>query len=433
MYWHGLKNLEKNRFIFMNKLIIIGNGFDLAHSLPTSYRDFLNHFWKNLGSNYTTPFYENFIYVDKLYYMFFNYKKATENYKDFILNLIDYADEYNYFYNADLTDLHLDRARQNSIFKFENKFFKLINNKNSLQNWVDIENEYYSELKKIIKGIKSEDLRIKSAKKLNNEFDLIKQLFEKYLSEEVCNKFDFNQFENSKHYYEISKILKPNLTESSIHHKNDSVKDYLREFSFKEDKEMIQRYVSNEGEFLEKKEYFKSYLLSFNYTPTVHAYKFHLDSEKQYNYSINYIHGIVNDSTNSINFGFGDETDKDYKMIEGLNENEFLKNFKSFQYSQTINYNDLFSFIESEKYQIIILGHSCGLSDRVLLNAVFEHKNCRSIKLYYHEKHSGEDNYTDIIQNISRHFNDKKIMRRKIVSKPYCKPLFQKLKFKSKE
>ena len=25
----------------MNKLVIIGNGFDLAHDLPTSYKDFI--------------------------------------------------------------------------------------------------------------------------------------------------------------------------------------------------------------------------------------------------------------------------------------------------------------------------------------------------------------------------------------------------------
>ena len=36
----------------MNKLVIIGNGFDLAHGLPTSYKDFFNDFWKNLKLNW---------------------------------------------------------------------------------------------------------------------------------------------------------------------------------------------------------------------------------------------------------------------------------------------------------------------------------------------------------------------------------------------
>jgi hypothetical protein len=30
------------------RLIIIGNGFDLAHNLPTSYKDFINYYWDSL-------------------------------------------------------------------------------------------------------------------------------------------------------------------------------------------------------------------------------------------------------------------------------------------------------------------------------------------------------------------------------------------------
>ena len=29
----------------MNRLVLIGNGFDLAHELPTSYKDFFNWYW----------------------------------------------------------------------------------------------------------------------------------------------------------------------------------------------------------------------------------------------------------------------------------------------------------------------------------------------------------------------------------------------------
>ena len=31
----------------MNRIILIGNGFDLAHGLPTSYTDFINDYWEN--------------------------------------------------------------------------------------------------------------------------------------------------------------------------------------------------------------------------------------------------------------------------------------------------------------------------------------------------------------------------------------------------
>lgn len=31
----------------MNRIILIGNGFDLAHGLPTSYRHFMDWYWDN--------------------------------------------------------------------------------------------------------------------------------------------------------------------------------------------------------------------------------------------------------------------------------------------------------------------------------------------------------------------------------------------------
>ena len=30
----------------MNRLVLIGNGFDLAHGLKTSYADFINWYWE---------------------------------------------------------------------------------------------------------------------------------------------------------------------------------------------------------------------------------------------------------------------------------------------------------------------------------------------------------------------------------------------------
>ena len=34
------------KFITMNRIILIGNGFDLAHGLDTRYVDFINKFWE---------------------------------------------------------------------------------------------------------------------------------------------------------------------------------------------------------------------------------------------------------------------------------------------------------------------------------------------------------------------------------------------------
>ena len=83
----------------------------------------------------------------------------------------------------------------------------------------------------------------------------------------------------------------------------------------------------------------------------------------------------------------------------------------------------MLEFINDDEYQIYIMGHSCGISDRTLLNKLFEHQNCKSIKVFYHCKEDGTDNFTGLIQNISRNFNDKSKMREIVVEKTGCMPL----------
>lgn len=36
----------------MNRIILIGNGFDLAHNLPTRYEDFINWYWDNIAYSF---------------------------------------------------------------------------------------------------------------------------------------------------------------------------------------------------------------------------------------------------------------------------------------------------------------------------------------------------------------------------------------------
>ena len=406
---------------YMNRLVIIGNGFDLAHGLPTSYKDFINDFWRNFKNNCDSELYKEIILTHDSYSNYYKYYNEINNFEDFKSNLSEYCNEYKYKFNEDtLISLTDNTLIGEKIFEFKSNFFKQINQKNSL-NWVDIENEYYRQLKKIInskcldvsKSIEywQNEQKIQVSE-LNKEFEYVKKLLEKYLKDKVKDAYLFNYDSSLKSIYDV---LKPISITSNEH-------DVLKEFNNSEDVEEIEDHFEKEKiEELVNKLYF----LNFNYTPTVKTYSDILNTCETIESKVNYIHGeLENLSENRINFGFGDEMDDDYNEIENLDDNEYLKNFKSFQYLQNSNYNDLLSYIESEKYQVIILGHSCGLSDRTLLNTIFEHENCRSIKVFYY-KNGEYDNYTDMVQNISRHFNDKKIMRSKIVSKPHCKPLPQ--------
>ena len=98
-----------------------------------------------------------------------------------------------------------------------------------------------------------------------------------------------------------------------------------------------------------------------------------------------------------------------------------MQNFKSIKYLESDRYRKALRFMDAAPYQVLIMGHSCGNSDRTFLNTLFEHKNCVSIKPYYY-KNGDKDNYLEIVQNISRNFTDMKLMRDRVVNKTYCAP-----------
>ena len=158
-------------------------------------------------------------------------------------------------------------------------------------------------------------------------------------------------------------------------------------------------------------------LLNFNYTNTPFQY-----IGDSLNVDLNYIHGHI-EKPHSVIFGYGDELDENYNRLKEQNNNEYMRHVKSINYMESDNYKKMLAFIESAPFQVCIMGHSCGKSDRTLLNTIFEHRNCVSIKPYYYQKADGTDNYIELVQNISRNFTDMKLMRDRVVNKTYTEPL----------
>lgn len=114
-----------------------------------------------------------------------------------------------------------------------------------------------------------------------------------------------------------------------------------------------------------------------------------------------------------------------YEKIERLNSNEFLKNIKSFGYFKTRNYQNFSNFIGGKSFIVHIMGHSCGLSDRILLNSIFESEYCTQIRIYYYQRSTTETDYFEKTQELSRHFRPeyKNKMRKIVVPFPDCEPL----------
>jgi hypothetical protein len=437
----------------MNKLVIVGNGFDLAHGLPTSYKHFIDDFWKNLKNKYQEKNISQLIYFNESYERIFEHE-VIGNFDDFIDNIQAYSNVYaGFYFNSDkysLTATEQNTTFQNvpiEVFKFRNSFFKNINVKNSIENWVDIENEYYQKLKEISKQApykssnektntkkQQEQINKEDIRRLNEEFEQIKKLFEVYMISQVKSKLEYllpPQISNSFFdFFDMTFVV--DHTEKGKRQFNK----YLSEFLKKHHPEILnyqnnfKLYETDIGEGKRALEDISKIIsqvtfLNFNYTDTASLYCQALNQLYYCNSKEIKIHGQLENRHNEINFGYGDEMDNDYELIENLNDNEYLKNFKSFKYSQNSNYKNLLDFVDSQKFQVFIMGHSCGLSDRTLLNTIFEHENCLSIKVFYHKKQDGSDNFTEIVQNISRHFNNKSIMREKIVNKGLCIPLPQ--------
>jgi len=357
----------------MNRIILIGNGFDLAQDLKTSYKHFIDDLWDKKSIEILEMHRKNRILhagtVPLGNYEDNDIVVELKN-KTFILqdNIESSVTGFNRF---DFIVSQLKDFQGISNITFKNKFLSQITFNCQLQNWVDIEEEYYKALKNCFENKNG-------ITELNNDFQSIRLTLEDYL---------VNQIKIDKQKAEIiyQKIYYP---------------------------------LDNYGNWTNDIKYNNLLFLNFNYTNNIKLnYSLYKSSK------LIHIHGVLNDPNNPIIFGYGDDLDEKYIQIEQLNNNEYLKNIKTINYLQSKNYHELLTFINSDEYQIFIMGHSCGISDRTLLSIIFEHQNCKSIKPFYHKKDDDTDNYSDLSINISRNFKDKSLFRERVVNYLDCEPL----------
>lgn len=351
----------------MNRIVLIGNGFDIAHGLKTSYADFINWYWEEWGKRLAGS----------------GNKIEEDDFCSFSMNDIGLGGWYlvrGYCYyniNMEFTEF-IQRVKNSSElfeFKYKSPFFEQINKSFETKHWVDIENEYY-------------DLLIKAKTFGDQYLTLNKQL------DSVRDKLITYLCEVSKEYPQMIEEIKEKIYRPIERRELQSSYPYIR------NEELVIR---------------NTLLLNFNYTNTPEMYSAD-------NSTVNYIHGKL-DEPQSVIFGYGDELDENYKRLKEQNDFECMRQVKSIRYLEHDNYRRMLEFIESDLFQVVIMGHSCGNSDRTLLNTIFEHRNCVSIKPYYYMKDDRTDNYSELTISINRNFNDPKLMRDRVVCKDYCEPL----------
>ena len=342
----------------MNRLILVGNGFDLAHKLKTSYCDFVTDYI----SNVINCFYEKFVSIDPLI-------EIKQKYAGYNIRVSSNSTS-----KSAIQELKNLQGHSSVVVEIKSDFLRGTLNRISDINWVDLENEYFDHLLKLRTP---NGFIFNKVKELNIEFEFLKTKLEEYLVRH--QKESDRAFSNDYTTLFCEEIKRNDIVTISV-------------------KDQVPKQVL---------------ILSFNYTSTLEKYK---DSCKIIvPTQLNYIHGELESNSNPIIFGFGDEYNKNYQEFENIRNKELLKHIKSFSYFKTSNYHNLIRFIDADDFQVYILGHSLGLSDRTMLRQIFEHHKCKSVKIFYHQTEDGKDDYTDKTFDISSHFTDKGEMRKKIV------------------
>jgi len=335
----------------MNRLVIVGNGFDMSFGYRTKVYDFLLYLVKkevlnfNSSSEYKSHFFKlrNFFRLD---HNGITYLKRTEDLQLLLQNVIP------------------------EKIDFKSDLLKLILKLGKDSNWYDIESTYFSCL---TKRISSNDIVDNvGASNLNEEMAAIVKALTDYLMEE----------ENR---------MNPILSETHL--------DFFQKLGAVE---------MSESFFLESKD--SIVFINFNYTSIL---KRALDSFSKFeNYRIMHVHGVLGDESEPIIMGYGNDMDYDFIKLENNADPSVLEFLKPFHYSRDSKYLELISICEMHDYSVYIAGHSCGITDKTLLKTIVEHKNCKKIRLFHKGTYS---DFFKRNVSISKYFEDKISRRNKIM------------------
>lgn len=409
----------------MNRIVLIGNGFDLAHGLKTSYADFINWYWEQLKETilHTNQTFINdgLITVQLLprrasgFFYYFQYGAslgdAVNGSGDKLIDLLSRSGDFKIEQTALLEEI-MKSIEEKKWVDIERIHYDLLNEsrkENSDINIEDLNQQLQALTNKLCEYLK--DVEENSAREINNTIK--EKIYEPIKLQDIAIE---STRESTRYFNDrCAKIHILNLLEK--YQKIGILKNYdleMLRISYKDD---FGHYMQRDYKFATLPE--KILLVNFNYTNIADQYV----PKDQGIASVNHIHGTLEEPESMI-FGYGDELDKRYMELSDMDDNRYMKNIKSHRYLEKSKYRELLQFANSDKFQIYIMGHACGNSDRTLLNTLFEHDNCVSIKPFFYQ-YGRNDNYNDIIQNISRHFPNRQKFRDRVVNKTYCEPLPQ--------
>jgi len=305
--------------------LIIGNGFDLAHDAPTSFVDFSNWLLED--------------YVKR----FFRIIKNNES-KDFLT--------------------------QEMINKFGNRKYQ----RNSHMHTNDLFHPCFD-------AILNDD-HDTVVNLLNTHPNLFKRFFKDQFIANLYSERKLHWFAIENKYYNfLCDYSNKENRKATIHNLNSQLdflkiklRQYLKSIEFKKHNG-IEAFVGRTF-----RNYSEMTVINFNYTNTINLYSADIFQNDILHFDQINIHGSLTNE-NEV-FGYGNDLNQEYQRLKELEEDYVLEHFKTVNYIMDKNYTRFINNINQRKdFDVFVIGHSLGLTDKTLLQEVFDHHSCSKIHL----------------------------------------------------
>lgn len=370
-----------------NKILIIGNGFDLYHRLPTGYKDFL--FFARHWNEFKSEYDKQDISTEGCLHEPIEVRLGEKN-ELTLESLKDFA-EHAYLYSVEHIKYLDDHIRDNAWLKY----FENVTPPG--QNWIDFEAEIYKALQQVefyyerlLPGIDNDvpmkhmpELMTKVIYTFSDKPEKVRNGYENLAKSIFRSNRDADPAKLHPNKELLLKAMKEELDVLNL-----CLDFYLLEFV-----SVIKCNVYSE----QIKEIGDIYLLNFNYT-----YTFASVYGKRSLLQHHPIHGEA----------------KEENLVLGIPDDSFLKSMdyiyfqKFFQRIQKKTGNFYKEWpvrpehptLEDMPAQVYIVGHSLNKVDKGVLKDFFMEQNVESIKIFYHSQSGYENQVVNLVEMFGRDY-----------------------------
>lgn len=379
----------------IKQLLIIGNGFDLACGLKSSYKDFFDNYLKSISSTSSRMYWEQ--YFKKMSYL--NNNNDDYSWTDIETQIFIQLQNVEFLIDNNLINRRYYENKNELIEEIEISLDKS-NSKLNLESILDTFNllwnvfEYY---------ITDNQLKLSTAlDKIKEDLFKLEEHFTKYLKNEIQNansKIETNNENTTNIFTENGYFIKSRILFATLllfHMNVDETPFYVPPIeilqNIKDSKRLIGalnvNFLSNFGKV-------ENYVLSFNYTQ---PFQFT---------NLRNIHGNLNNG--NIIFGI------DYDKVNTFFSNQPTQFTKSYRILENKINSDI--VIPSDINKILFYGHGLGEADYSYFQAIFDtvdlyHGNTQLV--FFWNNFNDEDQYniqvervTNLIEKYGQTFSNK--------------------------